>query len=465
VAYRPLPRFSQTSQPQYAAQIDWSNPLTRGLAFAFYGDIREAVTGRLPTTNVGSVIPVEVGRAYSATSTTHLRTYALGTIAGTTPLTVMMAPRCNASNTTRKRAIRLITTDNGSGMWFEHSNGTSNFYYSGYQTTGGGFPQVRSGIATGTARSNVAISHSGAASVQARMWVDGVEYSTVADGTTGTRKALNQITLGNNTSGSGFQFNGDIPWVYLFLREISPEEQAEIFRNPWQIFRAPSRRLWVVPSGGATTEYGAASLSGVGTLAAAGVRTAFASVTLGGAGTLSATGTRTAFAAAGLLAEGSLTAVGVRTAFGAAALGGVGTLAADGSVGTVTRYGEAALAGVGSLSAAGVRTAFAAAALAGVGTLTATGTSGAVTRYGSVTLAAVGTLTGAGLRTAFGAATLAGVGTLSITIGVAVRKRASLLMAGSGDSQKVRFVGRSLKGEAGTKIRLSYGDKPGLTSE
>lgn len=182
---------------------------------------------------------------------------------------------------------------------------------------------------------------------------------------------------------------------------------------------------------GGTTHFGAAALTGTGSLTAAGERTATGAAALSGAGSLSAAGQRTAIAAASLSGAGSLTAQGVRTTFGAAALSGVGTLAASGvrttfgaaalsglgslvASGTVTspgttHFGAASLTGTGSLTASGQRTAIGSAALSGTGSLTAAGQRTAI---GAASLSGQGSLTAQGVRTTFGAASLSGVGSL-----------------------------------------------------
>jgi hypothetical protein len=54
------------------------------------------------------------------------------------------------------------------------------------------------------------------------------------------------------TLGVGYDQSGDTLTAGSAFREWSEAEVVSYFGNPWQIFRAPSRRLWVVPSGAAT---------------------------------------------------------------------------------------------------------------------------------------------------------------------------------------------------------------------
>lgn len=128
---------------------------------------------------------------------------------------------------------------------------------------------------------------------------------------------------------------------------------------------------------------GAASLSGAGTLAAAGVETFAGKVTMDGTGTLTAVAERIRTGAASLAGVGSLSAIGETGLEGRATLAGVGTLTV---VAQRIVPGQAVLAGAGSLSAAGVITAIGQAALSGVGTMTVFGSAGTVkyTQFGII---------------------------------------------------------------------------------
>jgi len=214
------------------------------------------------------------------------------------------------------------------------------------------------------------------------------------------------------------------------------------------------------PSG--VTHYGAATLSGVGTLAAKGVRIFTAAATLSGVGTLTAAGVRIFTGAATLAGSGTLTALGGLLHTAAATLSGVGSLVAAG-VKIVVHYGAATLSGVGVLTAKGVRIFTSSATLSGLGTLTAKGRgifigkatlagSGALTvlggllHFAAATLSGIGTLTAAGvvLVIRYGAATLSGVGSLT-AIGVRIRRGAATL---SGIGSLVTLAVATLIGKA-----------------
>jgi hypothetical protein len=189
-----------------------------------------------------------------------------------------------------------------------------------------------------------------------------------------------------------------------------------------------------VTAGWGTTgqlQYGSATLSGTGTLAAAAKVTHTAKATLSGIGSLSAAGTIVGAAITGsatLSGTGALAAAGKVTKPGKAAMSGTGTLAAaarrirsakatlsgTGSLSAVTRRGAATLSGVGTLAAAGKVTRRGSATMSGTGALAATGK---VTRRGAATLSGTGSLSAAGTilgAMVYGSATISGTGSLAV---------------------------------------------------
>ena len=140
-------------------------------------------------------------------------------------------------------------------------------------------------------------------------------------------------------------------------------------------FTLSFQELWVantvaIKPVGPVTHEGAATLSGVGTLAGISVVTFIGKSTLAGVGTLASIGVITAIGKVTLAGVGTLATLWTRVRFGTATLAGVGTLA---SLGYITAIGKATLSGVGTLASSGVITAIGKALLAGVGTLAAIG--------------------------------------------------------------------------------------------
>lgn len=160
---------------------------------------------------------------------------------------------------------------------------------------------------------------------------------------------------------------------------------------------------------------GKAALSGVGTLAGIGSFLRFGKATLSGQGSLSVIGRRVYQGAVTLAGQGTLASIGRLIAVGKVTLSGVGTLSA---IGQRICYGIASLTGAGTLVANGVLTAIGKATLAGTGTLVAIGRRIFI---GKATLEGTGTLAGIGRLIATGKATLSGVGTLTVIVSVVAR--------------------------------------------
>ena len=168
---------------------------------------------------------------------------------------------------------------------------------------------------------------------------------------------------------SGVIGKGD--WVESSLGSPQTVEKARVKLNAFRTHYLKEFDFNEVSGG--TTHYGAATLSGTGSLASIGALTLKGSAILAGAG--------------------SLAALGSIIIVASATLSGVGSLAAAGTIKGAVKYGAATLVGAGALAAAAVKTLSGAAALSGVGSLSA-----------------IGNLLG----DVFGAASLAGLGSLSV---------------------------------------------------
>ena len=188
---------------------------------------------------------------------------------------------------------------------------------------------------------------------------------------------------------SGVISKGD--WVESSLGSTQTVEKARIKLNAFRTHYLKEFDSNEVAGG--QIHYGAATLSGAGTLATLAKLTLAAKATLAG--------------------EATLAAAAVKVLTGAATLAGEGALAAIGTIEGAIKYGAATLAGTGSLAAAGVTVLTGASTLAGTGSLAA---SAALTHGAKALLSGVGSLAAIGtlLGEVFGSATLAGSGSLSV---------------------------------------------------
>ncbi|ODT64757.1 MAG: hypothetical protein ABS69_19835 [Nitrosomonadales bacterium SCN 54-20] len=76
------------------------------------------------------------------------------------------------------------------------------------------------------------------------LYVNGVQVAS-APATAPSASLL--LYVGANGNGGGvpnYAFNGDIDMIGVYNRLFSPSEIYDLYQNPWQLFRAPARKLW-----------------------------------------------------------------------------------------------------------------------------------------------------------------------------------------------------------------------------
>jgi hypothetical protein len=81
-----------------------------------------------------------------------------------------------------------------------------------------------------------------------RLYRDATEIASTAFTGTIANNAT-AYSIGGRSDGAEYM-NGLVACTFLWTRALTPTEIRSVTLNPWQIFRAPSRRLWV-PSGAA----------------------------------------------------------------------------------------------------------------------------------------------------------------------------------------------------------------------
>lgn len=202
--------------------------------------------------------------------------------------------------------------------------------------------------------------------------------------------------------------SGRIAKAAIYTRGMPEAEAEDLLQNPWQTFRAPRRRLYLLQGGGGVTGVANITLGAVTLSAAGGVQVAGAASLLGSA--------TTATSAGAILVAGAATLVGSSvSAAGAGALLVQGSasitldavsISAAGVVGSTPIIGAADI----TLGATGVA-ADGAAAVAGAASIT----------LGTVSLAAAGTVGGGAIT-----------GDADITLGaVTVSAQGAVLVSGA----------------------------------
>lgn len=456
-------RRVRVTQPQQNPQIDWSNPITAGLVFAYtmsneaqgWGeDGRNGIPyvktsdgtpfGKAVNTLMGTGGQLLSGAGYlfGAPAQTSIKSGVYSMFAfGTGPASGIQSALDDDDGTTRRFQFRINAGKIELNPFYSGGNGNviSPVALSAADLVGG--------FAMGAT-------------------VNGTAYAIFQKGvkTTGTPMASTALTpntsisVGARKTGTQGWLSGGLQLVAMWNRALTDAEQSSLADNPWQLFKVqPARRLWLAWSAGAdgtATVTGVAAATGTGIVAAAGdassaltgvsaatntgAVTAQGGATASPAGVSSSTGVGTMGAAGGAGASfagvSASTSTGTMTSSGDAstAVSGLQVLCAVGTVtasaggsGTATVTGVSVAAGTGALivnadalatvsgvscaSAVGVVSGVGSAAIAitsaqatcAVGTLSATGTSGDVVAYiqGIAAATSVGNMTATGTRT------------------------------------------------------------------
>ena len=231
-----------TRQPQQHVGIDWSNPLTRNLAFAAFGiHPNSVVNNGYPTVSGGFTFSIgSQGICAKAPGTQ---------IAGavTYPSTINIAVSQNYSFLA---LVKPSTDSAGTGT-------------AGTQYAIGSQPNKLSigstSIVATIDNNNVTLAHSltsptlfMAKRVGNQAYVYTPAGSNVA--TTGTRaQAITALLTGRDAGGSNLS-NTETYLTLFYTRDISAYEYEELQRNPWQIFAPQTRSIFIpAASGGAYT--------------------------------------------------------------------------------------------------------------------------------------------------------------------------------------------------------------------
>ena len=230
-----LRRAVMSQQPQYAAQIDWSNPITRGLSAAVDLNSQRNLLGTITNVGGGAKAVTKHGIATAFVGSNYF-TVPISSGGGEWTIFVLTTPTSLAS----QGAIASICDTSTSNRANIYGGQTSNTVSINYGNSYYSAATVNSAIA-------IAGTFSAVASYES-LYVDGVLASS---GSTGVVNPINaNLVFGigaRYSSGWGSFGNAKSNWALLFNRVLSPQEIKSLSDNPWQIFLAPNVTPWVSP--------------------------------------------------------------------------------------------------------------------------------------------------------------------------------------------------------------------------
>ena len=224
------------SQPQYPTGIDWGNPITRGLVWAFNGAMPRVpalgITGFTDSGTVSEVIGIN-GRAVSSTGKRAFSSSQCNS--GT--FTVFCAFEDSG---TRGVARSPFDSDNNATtpqrVWQMYLDASNFPGFIGFSTGGGPF------IPTGATANSAAGVTTLAGVVEltsVRVYMNGLLAANQTKGSSSMNVPLATNLVGIAGGLQGNPFGGRVLQAAIFDRVLADPEIAALSSNPWQIF-APS---------------------------------------------------------------------------------------------------------------------------------------------------------------------------------------------------------------------------------
>lgn len=281
-------KFKQ--QPQHNAPIDRASPLAHGLVSATVFD------------NAGSAFDRATGGGYPVTNGVHRIDK---------PGRVTLFSGTGYVNTGAQTVGGIDLFAHPASQWsaviyarLESAGGTGTFI-----AKGGADPAARTLhlYSDGSASHFPAVRLRGALTVTDWGWssADWHQYTLTWDGSVAnlygdydkqaaivlgsSAQEPQNIVFGARTGGAGGFLAGRLAYGYFFNRAISRAESITLLENPWQIFKAPPRRIWVASASPDVT----LSLSGQSVASASGALSPSTAVALSGQQSGFSTGTLT----------------------------------------------------------------------------------------------------------------------------------------------------------------------------
>ena len=232
-----IPR-THLRQPQGRAQIDYANPLTAGLAFA---ETPTSESGRFGRSGAVAEAAGAGGRAYSLNGSSYLRdsnsplrNFPLTFLAlfKRTPGTLGSLVSIGAGS---QRHLMYFLGD-GRCKIFSGTSGATN-------ENGGGVAPLDAEPGPSWLAARVLANNS------RDIWHAGALLDS-ASGTVNTTDAANAL-IGTywNDDAPALTFSGEIYFAAAWARALANEELREMYRNPWQLFRADPIRIYSLPTG------------------------------------------------------------------------------------------------------------------------------------------------------------------------------------------------------------------------
>ena len=228
-----------TSQPQGAVEIDWGNPLTRGLKVVhnFRGlsfRLNQVTNGRFSLVGSGFGGGSE-GLEFLANAS--YITTPLNTTDFTNSATIIgVLKNKNSTPTEGQTGFPWNVNSNSLGTHYPHTNNT--IYYSSFR--GASRFYFLPSVSIPYTEKHVLAETVNGSTPSSSVYVNGNLVNMY--GGAFTFSPVTPMRIGYNDQATPYV--GTIYAIFVWNRELSANEIANFSRNPWQIFRAPKRTLY-----------------------------------------------------------------------------------------------------------------------------------------------------------------------------------------------------------------------------
>lgn len=220
-----------TRQPQQAVEIDWSNPITTGIAFAAYPAAGDVISMAQPVLSGSSTIGINAaGRSYKSPSTQIPGAWTFSVnIPSSFDITVICLFR-DIMEATATPSVPTLEFNSAEVVKFSSTGTQSVFSSTGNAST------TITNLTAGTIYSLAGVKRINSQ----EQYVNGELRTTNVTG----NRAVGEITsvsVGRPGGANNIE-NCEYIAVFYFRRALSPTEIRLISANPWQIFTRRDRR-------------------------------------------------------------------------------------------------------------------------------------------------------------------------------------------------------------------------------
>lgn len=235
-------------QPQHAVAVDWSNPITRGLVFAFNGAHGYDVVAKQIATNNGGIVtrPGANGLGPDISGTQNYDFANCPDYNTTGEVSIVWGGVFDGTTGAYRCPITKADTNGATNSPFEIYVDTTSGKLVFLRANAGYKAHTLSTVLTAGAFTVFGIAAPTLIETAPAAWVNKTTQA-ITSGSTGTGAAIGNtkgINIGRRPDG-GTQLDGTCSFAFVFNRKISEKEYLSLYENPWQVFEPRKQVLYL----------------------------------------------------------------------------------------------------------------------------------------------------------------------------------------------------------------------------